>query len=152
MRFVCRITMARIQTHIHNMLLLLLFHDNSGYANSPFMLPYTYIVCLFNCIILLQLIFFYTLSSFTCNHSLSSKYSRHFCVSNIWTTFSSFLPGSIFLFMHNSSYFLTLWRRIFFLISAHTVYKMWIIQEPNKLALWNKLHFEEKETESTEHV
>ena len=33
---------------------------------------------------------------------------------------------------------------LFFLISAHPVYKMWIIQEPNKLALWNKLHFEEK--------
>jgi len=29
---------------------------------------------------------------------------------------------------------------------------MWIIQEPNKLALWNKLHFEEKKTESIEHV
>ena len=33
---------------------------------------------------------------------------------------------------------------LFFLILAHPVYKMWIIQEPNKLALWNKLHFEEK--------
>ena len=32
----------------------------------------------------------------------------------------------------------------FFLILAHSVYKMWIIQVPNKLALWNKLHFEEK--------
>jgi hypothetical protein len=32
------------------------------------------------------------------------------------------------------------------------VYKMWIIQEPNKLALWNKLHFEEKKMESIEHV
>ena len=41
---------------------------------------------------------------------------------------------------------------LFFLISAHPVYKMWIIQEPNKLALWNKLHFEEKKTESIEHV
>ena len=40
---------------------------------------------------------------------------------------------------------LTLWCRIFFfLILAHSVYKMWIIKEPNKLALWNKLHFEEK--------
>ena len=38
------------------------------------------------------------------------------------------------------------------LISAHSVYKMWIIQEPNKLALWNKLHFEEKKTENVEHV
>ena len=33
---------------------------------------------------------------------------------------------------------------IFFLILAHPVYKMWIIQEPNTLELWNKLHFEEK--------
>ena len=33
---------------------------------------------------------------------------------------------------------------LFFLILAHPVYKMWIIQETNKLALWNKLHFEEK--------
>ena len=51
-------------------------------------------------------------------------------------------------------YQLTLWRRIFFffLILAQPVYKMWIIQEPNKLALWNKLHFEEKKTESIEHV
>ena len=41
---------------------------------------------------------------------------------------------------------------LFFLILAHSVYKMWIIQEANKLALWNKLHFEEKKTESIEHV
>ena len=41
---------------------------------------------------------------------------------------------------------------IIFLILAHSVYKMWIIQEPNKLALWNKLHFEEKKTESIGHV
>jgi hypothetical protein len=25
---------------------------------------------------------------------------------------------------------------------------MWIIQEPNTLELWNKLHFEEKKTEN----
>jgi len=48
---------------------------------------------------------------------------------------------------------LTLWRRnYFFFILAHPVYKMWIIQKPNKSALWNKLHFEEKRTESIEHV
>ena len=41
---------------------------------------------------------------------------------------------------------------LFFLILAHPVYKMWIIQEPNKLTLWNKLQFEEKKTESIEHV
>ena len=41
---------------------------------------------------------------------------------------------------------LTFWHRgVFFLILAHPVYKMWIIQEPNTSELWNKLHFEEKE-------
>jgi len=48
---------------------------------------------------------------------------------------------------------LTFWRRnYFFLILAHSVYKMWIIPEPNKLELWIKLHFKEKKTESIHHV
>ena len=33
---------------------------------------------------------------------------------------------------------------LFFLILAHTVYKMWIKQEPNMLELWNKLHLKRK--------
>ena len=37
---------------------------------------------------------------------------------------------------------------LFFLILAHPVYKMLINQEPNTLELWNKLHLEEKKTES----
>jgi len=37
---------------------------------------------------------------------------------------------------------------IIFLILAHPVYKIWIIQEPNMLELWNKLHFEEEKPES----
>jgi len=41
---------------------------------------------------------------------------------------------------------------LFFLILAHPVYKMWIIQEPNTLELWNKLQFEEEKTESVYHV
>jgi len=41
---------------------------------------------------------------------------------------------------------------LFFSILAHTVYKKWINQETNMLQLWNKLHFEEKETESIYHV
>ena len=41
---------------------------------------------------------------------------------------------------------------LFFLIFAHPVYKMWIIEEPNKFELWNKLHFEKKKTESMHHV
>ena len=54
------------------------------------------------------------------------------------------LPNPAFLYPFGAG--------IIFLILAHSVYKMWIIQEPNKLALWNKLHFEEKETESIEGV
>jgi len=41
---------------------------------------------------------------------------------------------------------------LFFLILAHSVYKMWIIQEPNMLDLLNKLHFEEEKTDSIYHV
>ena len=49
-------------------------------------------------------------------------------------------------FWHNVNFIILTFRRrnYFFLILAHTVYKMWIIQEPNKLELWNKLHFKEK--------
>jgi len=48
---------------------------------------------------------------------------------------------------------LTFWcRNYFFLILAHPVYKMWITQEPNKLELWNKLHFEEEKAKSIHHV
>ena len=32
----------------------------------------------------------------------------------------------------------------FFQIFAHPVFKMWVIRKPNKVALWNKRHFEEK--------
>ena len=39
---------------------------------------------------------------------------------------------------------LTFRRRIIFQILAHSVFKMWVIQKPNKVALWNKRHFEEK--------
>ena len=38
------------------------------------------------------------------------------------------------------------------LIVAHSVGKMRIIQEPNKVALWNKRHFEEEKTEIMQHV
>jgi len=41
---------------------------------------------------------------------------------------------------------------LIFLILAHSVYKMWIKQEPNTLDLWNKLHFEEQKTDSIYHV
>ena len=37
-------------------------------------------------------------------------------------------------------------------IFVENINKMWIIREPNKLELWNKLHFEEKKTESIYYV
>jgi hypothetical protein len=43
-------------------------------------------------------------------------------------------------------------RNSVFLILAHPVYKMWFIQEPKKVALRNKRNFEEKKTESVQHV
>ena len=55
-------------------------------------------------------------------------------VSEDWTLFNPLAP------------------ELLFFILAYPVYKMWIIQEPNKLGLWNKLHFEEKKKESVEHV
>jgi hypothetical protein len=51
-----------------------------------------------------------------------------------------------------NSVFLNLLATEFFFILAHPVYKMWIIQEPNTLELWNKLHLEEKRTESIYYV
>ena len=53
---------------------------------------------------------------------------------------------------NDNNHFNPLAPELFFLILAHPVYKMWIIQEPNKLALWNELHVEEKKTDSIEHV
>ena len=41
---------------------------------------------------------------------------------------------------------------IIFLILVHPVYKMWIIQEPNKLALWTNCILKRKNTESIEHI
>ena len=52
----------------------------------------------------------------------------------------------------SSDIVLTFWRRIFFQILAHPVFKMWVIQKPNKVALWNKRHFEEKKMEVIQHV
>jgi len=88
------------------------------------------------------------------HHDLFQPSSSHYSNSELFLELlKDSLPRSFFLFL--------CWSIIqnvnplapeLFLILAHPVYKMWIIQEPNKLALWNILHFEEKKTESTEHV
>ena len=60
------------------------------------------------------------------------------CIQNVNNTGTKYVQAMFVLYMP-----LTFWRRnYFFLILAHSVYKMWIIQEPNTLELWNKLHFE----------
>jgi hypothetical protein len=41
-------------------------------------------------------------------------------------------------------YPLALWRRNFLLNFSTPVFKMWILQEPRKVALWNKRHLEER--------
>ena len=61
----------------------------------------------------------------------------HWIAKNVWQILTMFNP---------------LAPELLFFNLAHPVCKMWIILEPNKLALWNKLHFEEKKTESIEHV
>ena len=40
----------------------------------------------------------------------------------------------------------------FFQILAQPVFKMWVIEKPNKVALWNKRHFEEKKIGIIQHV
>jgi hypothetical protein len=46
----------------------------------------------------------------------------------------------------------TFWSRNFLLNFSTPCNKMWIIQEPKKVALLNKRHFEEEKTESVQHV
>ena len=50
------------------------------------------------------------------------------------------------LFNVFKKYHLNLLAPELFLIFAHPVYKMWKIQEPNRLEVWNKMHFEEKKS------
>ena len=47
------------------------------------------------------------------------------------------------------SYLNLLATDFFFQILAHPVFKMWVIQKPNKVALWNKRHFEGKNGDYT---
>ena len=79
---------------------------------------------------LAQFLFVY---GFSVNPKINDKFVVCLCVSN----------GSLKL-EHVLTVGLTFWRRTFFQISAHPVFKMCVIQKPNKVALWNKRHFEEK--------
>ena len=50
--------------------------------------------------------------------------------------------GSTILFIFQTLWFNLLATDFFFQILAHPIFKMWVIQKPNKVALWNKRHFE----------
>ena len=62
----------------------------------------------------------------SCEHSDESAGSMKFG--------EFYYPAQQLPAVHEGLY-LTLWRRNYFLILAHPVYKMLIMQEPNKLAL-----------------
>jgi len=71
-----------------------------------------------------------------------------FCLSLLFCLYSTFTFTSVSFTFTNIN---LLAPKLFFLILAHPVYKMLIIQEPNTLELWNKLHFEEKQKEGISH-
>ena len=52
--------------------------------------------------------------------------------------------GDITEFVEQKFYINLLASELFFFNFSTPVYKMWKIQEQNKLELWNKLHFEEE--------
>ena len=82
---------------------------------------------------------------FSNRRSIREEYRPH-VLQNKWTT-------NVADLLFEANYLINLLApKLFFLILAHPVYKMWITQEPNKLELWNKQHFEEQKTESTYHV
>ena len=59
---------------------------------------------------------------------------------------------NVTLYVHCLPFFNLLATDFFFQILAHPVFKMWVIQKPNKVALWNKRHFEERKMEIIHHV
>ena len=61
-------------------------------------------------------------------------------------------PNKMPIFIKEANPKLTFWLRTFLQILAQPVIKMWVIQKPNKVALWNKRHFEEKKMEIIQHV
>jgi hypothetical protein len=71
------------------------------------------------------------------------------CVTRVFKRVSF---GDIDLKIWNKQVINPLGAGIFFQILAHPVFKMWIIQEPKKVALWNKRHFKEEKMESVQHV
>ena len=68
--------------------------------------------------------------------SLMTPHQNPVCISSVSHTCHMSHPSLV-------DYF-NLFATDFFQILAHPVFKMWVIQKPNKVALWNKRHFEVK--------
>jgi hypothetical protein len=73
MRFARRMTKTRIQTHTHIILCLLLFHVNTGYANSP----QCYLIRNLSVLLIVQ--FYYNLS-FSCVAFLRLRVTIYYLV------------------------------------------------------------------------
>ena len=84
--------------------------------------------------------------------SKTDYYLRHICLparkKNSYSTWWIFAKFDIWVLFRKSaeknSSINLLATDFFCQILAHPVFKMWVIQKPNKVALWNKRHFEEK--------
>jgi hypothetical protein len=73
--------------------------------------------------------------------------SKHNKISNHkYNNTSIYRPTQLITFFNPFS------PELFLKILAHPVFKMWIIQEPNKVELWNRRHFEERKPEIMQHV
>ena len=82
---------------------------------------------------------------------LTMKKTSHKLFQQKWQN-DTFVGQIVFVTMKAVKLINLLAPELIFLILAHPIYKMWIIQEPNTLELWNKLHFEEKKMESIYHI
>ena len=78
--------------------------------------------------------------------------TRHNILALLLSLQSSHAAVPLATFLRILATFLTFWLCTFLQILAHSVFKMWVIQKPNKVALWNKRHFEEKKLEIIQHV
>jgi len=65
------------------------------------------------------------------------------CISELCRIYNDVLDECMFRFRYTCNINL-LAPELFFFNFSTSVYKIWIIQEPNTLELWNKLHFVEK--------
>ena len=83
---------------------------------------------------------------FLIHHSVAVKFRWNATWQNIYTNQSSVRAFRL------APRFNLLVTDFLFQILAHPLFKMWVIQKPNKVALWNKRHFEEKKMEIIQHV